>query len=253
MRILNLPASGSLLVITDLHGNSKDFKKYENIWNKYLDKGNHVLLTGDLIHCYDSSLDHSVEILESVMVYCENKNFHYLLGNHECSHITGKSIYKGESNQKKDFEELLKVKFGYFWVDKLDEYVDFFKTLPFAVITTNGVLISHAGPPLGSVYLGELETITDHDYKHNEVLDGLLWRRTYEFNQDDLDLFLKINECEYHVAGHSPVDGYQVNYGKQLVISSSFSCFKKAYLELDLEKNIKSIDDLVRMVRFLDE
>lgn len=252
MRILNLPANGSLLVITDLHGNGKDFRKYENIWNPHLDNGNHVLLTGDLIHCYNSSQDRSVEILESVMNYCEDENFHYLLGNHECCHITGKPIYKGESNQKKDFEEILKVKFGYRWVDKLDEYVDFFKTLPFAAKTGNGVLISHAGPPIHSVYLGDLETITDQDYQHDDLLDGLLWRRDYEFKQDDLELFLEINECKYHVVGHTPVDGYQVNYSKQLVISSSFSCVRKAYLELDLEKNITSMDQLVEMVRFLE-
>ncbi|WP_321421361.1 metallophosphoesterase [uncultured Methanobacterium sp.] len=252
-RILNLPASGILLVITDLHGNGEDFKKYENIWKNHLEDGNQIILTGDLIHCSNSSKDRSVEILKAVQDYSEYENFHLLLGNHEWCHIVDAPVYKGESNQKKDFEELLKLKFGYRWVEKLEEYVEFFKTLPFAAKTGNGVLISHSGPPIDSVYLGDLENITEQCYHHNDMLDGLLWKRDYEFNQEDLEFFLKRNNCKYHIIGHTPVDGYQVNYGKQLVISSSFGCVRKAYLELDLEKNLENMDELVKMVQFLDE
>lgn len=252
MRILKLPASGILLVITDLHGNYKDFKKYENIWNQFLDNGNHVILTGDVIHAYNSSIDYSVDILESLMEYCEYDQFHLLLGNHEWCHIVEKSVYKGIKNQNEDFEELLKLKFGYRWVEHLDMYVDFFKTLPFAAKTSNGVLISHSGPTIHSTYLGDLENISENGYD-NDMLHDLLWKRDYEFYEADLDLFLESNKCKYHVVGHTPVDGYQVNYGRQLVLSSSLGCVRKAYLELDLEKEIKNIDQLVGMVRFLDE
>jgi hypothetical protein len=252
-RILKLPANGSLLVITDLHGNGKDFKKYENIWNKSLYNGNHVILTGDVIHAYNSSIDYSVEILESVMEYCEDENFHLLLGNHEWCHIVDEPVYKGLFNQKEDFEELLKLKFGYRWVEKLDEYVDFFKTLPFAAKTNNGILISHAGPPKDLPNLEKLENLATDDYLYSDKLNGLLWRREHQFHSKDLELFLKHNSCKYHVVGHTPVDGYQVNYGKQLVISSSFSCVRKAYLEVDLEKKIENMDELVGMVCFLDE
>lgn len=51
--------------------------------------------------------------------------------------------------------------------------------------------------------------------------------------------------------GHTPVNGVELN-GNQLVVSSSFSLGKKAYVELDLEEEINNGHDLCRMVKFLD-
>lgn len=251
-RILNLPAQGKALIITDLHGNWEDYQKYQKKWDKYLEEDNFVIITGDIVHNTSPEKDGSVEMLESVQEYCQLDNFHLLLGNHESCHITGKHIYKGISDQKKDFEELLKLKFGYKWVEKLDEYVEFFKRLPFAVKTRNGVIISHGGPPLDSVNLEELETVNNEDYLLNEKLKGLLWRREFECTQKELEQFLKLNQAKFHVVGHTPVDGFQVNYKKQLILSSSYSRGRKAYLEMDLEKELNNMKKLTEMIKILE-
>lgn len=44
-------------------------------------------------------------------------------------------------------DELLKNKFPDEWKLKLEEYTNFFKKLPVAAKTDNGVFISHSGPP----------------------------------------------------------------------------------------------------------
>ncbi|OPX57337.1 MAG: Calcineurin-like phosphoesterase [Methanobacterium sp. PtaB.Bin024] len=251
-RIINLPPQGKALIITDLHGNLEDYQKYQKLWDHYLEEGHNIVLTGDLIHSTSPEKDGSVDMLESVMDYCQCENFHFLLGNHECCHIIGKHIYKGLSNQKEDFEEQLKIKFGYRWVEKLDEYVEFFKTLPFAVKTCNGVIISHGGPPQDFTSLEELECVTEDDYIFNEKLTGLLWRREFQYTEDELELFLEHNQSRFHVVGHSPVDGFKVSYDKQLILSSSYSRGRKAYLELDLEIKLEKMSNLTKLIRLLE-
>jgi serine/threonine-protein phosphatase PP1 catalytic subunit len=52
------------------------------------------------------------------------------------------------------------------------------------------------------------------------------------------------------IVGHTPVDGYKL-YGNQLIISSSYTKGRKAYVELDLKKDISNGGDLKKMVRYL--
>lgn len=41
-----------------------------------------------------------------------------------------------------------------------------------------------------------------------------------------------------------------VQNNRQLIVSSSYSLGKKAYVELNLENEIKILDDLMKMVRY---
>jgi serine/threonine-protein phosphatase PP1 catalytic subunit len=252
IKILKLPPRGKALIITDLHGNKRDFLYYESLWKKYLKKGHQVILTGDLIHSLNPEYDYSIEMLDSVQKYCEDDNFHLLLGNHEWCHISEENIYKSGINQKKGFEELLYDRFGDEWERELKNYIKFFQKLPLAAKTNNQIIISHAGPPKDFTDLDELKNPSYQDYLHKEKLLGLLWPRMDDFKRRNLELFLEYNDACFHVVGHTPVNGYQVIYDRQLIISSSMSEGRKAYLELDLEMEIKHIDELVGMVRLLD-
>jgi serine/threonine-protein phosphatase PP1 catalytic subunit len=53
------------------------------------------------------------------------------------------------------------------------------------------------------------------------------------------------------IVGHTPVNGVKLLYGKQLVVSSSYSQGKKEYILLDLEKKIKDARDILKMVKQL--
>ena len=78
----------------------------------------------------------------------------------------------------------------------------------------------------------------------------MLWDRNYALSRNYLDPFLKKFGCKTSIVGHTPVDGVELN-GNQQVVSSSFGMGKKAYVELDLEKEIKNGGDLKKMVRYL--
>ncbi|MGC9517544.1 MAG: metallophosphoesterase [Methanomicrobiales archaeon] len=249
---MELPKKGFAIIITDIHGNLTDYNKFINIWENFEGKDNHLIITGDFIHGVGRENDQSVKVLESVKSNFENySNFHALLGNHEWSVISDVAVYKGGENLSHNFEILLKQRFQDKWKVKLEEYINFFKQLPLAVKTDNKVFISHGGPSKLVKNLQDIINLTDEGYS-NERLRELLWNRYGDYDKKDIDLFLKNVGCNAMIVGHTPVDGAKLIGKNQLVVSSSFSRGKKAYVELDLEKKIKNAKDIKKMVRYLN-
>ena len=251
-KLIELPKHGKAIVVTDLHGNLNDYKRYMGIWEKCRDDNTHFILTGDFIHAMGRKEDRSIEILESVKQNWEKfEDFHPLLGNHEWSTISRVSVFKGGINQSLTFDELLKERFGENWKMKLEEYQDFFKKLPIAVKTDNKVFISHAGPSQHLKSENDIKNISDNDYSGNLVLYDMLWNRNMECSRNYLDPFLRYLNCNVSIVGHTPVNGFEL-HGNQLVVSSSFGFGKKAYVELNLENDVNNGVDLLNMVKSLD-
>jgi Icc-related predicted phosphoesterase len=248
--VINLPRQGVALIVTDLHGNIEDFGKVMEIWDDLPSKYKHLILTGDFIHAMGREDDNSLEILEAVSLDCKKyENFHLLLGNHEWATITHFSLYKGGVNQSLTFEKLLKDRFGVEWKKKLEEYTYFFKELPIAVKTDNNVFISHAGPPKNIKSFNDIKNLTEKGYTDNPILFELLWNRYDDYSKDDVDKFLETVGCKAMIVGHTPVKGSKL-IRNQLIVSSSYSKGKKAYVELDLEKEIRGGRDLKKMVKY---
>jgi Icc-related predicted phosphoesterase len=250
-KLIELPLKGKALIITDLHGNLEDFERYMEIWKEFNNKNNHLILTGDFIHsCYE--IDGSLEIIDSVKKnYEREKNFHVLLGNHEWAQIIDESVYKGGLNQTRDFQNLIYNKYEDQADKKLESYKKFFKTLAIAIKTDNKVLISHAGPSPHLKSEDDIKNISENDYSRNCVLYEMVWNRNMECSRNYLDPFLKHFNCNASIVGHTPVNGVEL-HGNQLIVSSSFGMGRKAYVELDLEEEINTGRDLLKMVKYLD-
>lgn len=248
--LCELDSDDKLIVVTDIHGNLNDFRRYLELWNR---EGGSILFTGDLIHSLDEAgSDGSIEILETAMEFIKSPRFFVLLGNHEWSHIINKCIGKTYVNQSEKFIEAMRARFQDGWSEKLDEYVEFFRGLPIALKTVNGVFISHAGPPSN---VNSLQDIKDAagDGHDRSILRGLLWNRPRkDYLTEDVDNFLMNTGCKAMIVGHTPVDGVEIFSERQLIMSSSFSLGKKAYLVLDLHKEINDAWDLMKYVRYLD-
>lgn len=250
--LIELPKKGKALIITDLHGNLSDFNKLMDIWENFDGEiDNHLVITGDFIHAMGRADDNSVELMEEVKYRFDNdKNFHVLLGNHEWSVISKMTIYKSGADLNFNFEELLKERFSSRWEQKLNEYIEFFKKLPLAVKTKNKVFISHAGPPKNLKNIEKIINISKNGFVNNSLLFELLWNRSGDYDKKDLETFLKTVGCNAMIVGHTPVKGVKIVYKNQLIVSSSFSAGKKAYVELNLEKEIKNAKDIQKMVKF---
>jgi serine/threonine-protein phosphatase PP1 catalytic subunit len=251
-KLIELPLKGRAMIVTDIHGNAQDFYRYMDLWEEFQSEENHFILTGDFIH-NTKNPDGSLEIIELVKKHYEQEeNFHALLGNHEWAQLTGTSIFKAGYNQNYDFLNLVELKYGYLADDKLHSYFNLFRKLAIAVRTENQVLISHAGPAKTLKSPHEIKNIDKDDYKDNQVLYEMLWERNYSLSRNYLDPFLEKFGCKTSIVGHTPVDGVELN-GNQLVVSSSFARGKKAYVELDLEKKINNGQELLKMVKYIDE
>ena len=250
--IFEVASQGRMMVITDIHGNLEDFKRYESIFKGCLDQLK-VVITGDFIHELDNNYDGSVEVLERVKCYYHQyPNFHVLLGNHEWAHLADEPAYKMGVDQKRAFESYLRERFGGKWGSEFRSYLEFFRELPVAIKTGNGVIISHAGPYSHFKNQEELRNITLAGYRGNKPLEKMMLNRPGNYSKEDLERFLELVGCKVMVAGHTIVDGVDTVYGKQMILSSSLSSGRKAYLELDLEAEINDVEDLIPMVRWLE-
>lgn len=253
-KLVELPRKGKAIIITDIHGNLTDFKRFIHIWDEFDYEDNHLIFTGDFIHAMGMENDKSIEILEYIKFLYENfPNIHILLGNHEWATISQKPVFKAGINQTFNFDTLLLKKFGEnLCREKMEEYIEFFKKLPIAVRTDNKIFISHAGPPTNIKSLDEIKNITDDGFNSdNTQLFQMLWNRQDNISKGDLNSFLDTVDCNMMIVGHTPVDGIKLLYKKLLIVSSSYGKGKKAYVELDLEKDIKRSKDLLKMVKYL--
>ncbi|MFZ2216678.1 MAG: metallophosphoesterase family protein [Methanothermobacter tenebrarum] len=247
--LIEIGSNENLLVVTDIHGNFTDFKIYLRIWEEDHGRESPIVFTGDFIHSMGYE-DGSIEILETLIAYYRRyKNFYLLLGNHEWSHITGIDVFKGGINQSLEFEMLLKEKFGDKWIEKFESYKRFFKELPFAIRTKNRVFISHAGPSKHIKGLDDIIRIKEDGYQSPAVYE-MLWNRYGSYLEKDIDEFLDRVKCNAMIVGHTPVDGFQI-IGNQIILSSSYSAGRKAYINLDIKKRIESAQDLIPMIEFI--
>jgi len=251
--LLELPRKGKAMIVTDIHGNLNDFNKYVDIWKDFQDKDHHIVITGDFIHAIGIEDDKSDEIINISKKYLKkSQNFHLLLGNHEWSIITRMVLFKGGKNITETFENKLKQKFGDAWKKKYMECSIFLQSLPIAVRTENKIFISHSGPAKDINSIKDIIQIAESGYLNNTLLYEILWNRYGDYQKKDLDSFLNKIDCNAMIVGHTPVDGYKLIEKKLLILSSSYSKGKKAYIELNLEENIKNGTDLVKMIRFIE-
>lgn len=250
---MDLPNHGRLIVVTDLHGNLKDYNHYLNLWDE-TDKDFHIIFTGDLIHGIDEKTDGSVEILDDVMAKSEEfSNFHTLLGNHEWAHIMNMEIYKNNQPLLLGFKNVISYKKGLI-EPYLTNYVKFFKTMPYFVKTENGLFISHSGPSDKVKSIENFNKIFESDYS-GPILDDFLWNRynaVTDYTKGDVDRFLDVVGSKVMIVGHCPVESYKV-FGKQIIMSSSFATKVKTYLDIDLAMEITDIKDVQKQLKFIIE
>lgn len=249
--LVTVEPGGKLIIITDLHGKFYLFKKIIDQADvvKSLSRGDYLIVAGDFIHA-SGEKDGSVEILE-MLIYLKNRfenNVFLLLGNHEWSHIAGKPVFKGSVNQTAEFVKLLENHYGLKAEAKLKEFVSLFESLPIAA-RIGSLLISHAAPDLRVTSMDDFRY-----YNPRKILSPadkfypLLWARPKSFStaaedspyiDEDVELFLGRLGLSVSVVGHTPVDKF-CKIGKQLIVNS----LDGAYLDIDLTKKYKSVEDL---------
>jgi hypothetical protein len=164
--IVDLPA-GIAFVVTDLHGDWQAYTRYRDQFLSLYDQqqADYFILLGDLIHSYgpqeeDASLPMVQDVIRLQGELGADRVI-MLLGNHELPHIYGITLSKGDLMFTPRFE----------WAmgEERADILAFFKSLPFVIRTSGGVMLTHAGATASHATPKSAEFIAGFD--HQTLLD----------------------------------------------------------------------------------
>ena len=201
-------SQGIACVVTDLHGQWEPYTRYRDHFLALHEQGeaDSLIFLGDVIHGYGPpEEDASLSILWDIMqlqAELGSRTVILLLGNHELPHIYGVTLAKGEINFTARFEHALG--------EYREPVIAFLKSLPFAVRTAGGVMMTHAGAAPGTATPEAAQRLLD--FSHQALLeeaDRLLAQQEAEKLIRDA-LGLDPGEYEemarYHLAVSGPND-----------------------------------------------
>lgn len=269
-KVIRFPASGRLILSTDLHGNLPDFQRVAAAFRQALEDTDgeaFLLLSGDLVHgpCYtrqqwpehlgDFYIDQTVELVDEFMALQREHagRVFALIGNHEHSHIGGPHTRKFHKSPSET--EFLEAALG---PKKTARYKELFRTLPIGAIAGKGIVVTHGAPRVLSASFAEVCSVeySGHEGKSIRdmisvpVLGEMFWCRSA--GSLVVRRFLERIELDGQrnwivLYGHDPVrKGYLREGDEQLCFSTSFGLKneKKVYLDLDLTREYRTVRQL---------
>jgi hypothetical protein len=259
-----LPARGTLLVSTDIHGNGEDFRRLRAIFDetRARDPDTHWLILGDIVHApnerarreapalYDYD-DESGAIVRGVheLVRAHPSHVFFVLGNHDYGHIGGFRTNKFYDDEVSHLESILD-----------DETRGMLRAVCteslIAAVAPCGAFFAHGSPDATLRALSDLDRIAlprdpkDPDIAyHSDVLRTFL--TSYGQPRAVTERLLATvsaagTEVRMVIHGHDrSEDGWFVEGGNQLC-----PCIfgapreKKRYVRLDLAARYASVDAL---------
>jgi hypothetical protein len=255
-RLLSLPATGTLLAVTDLHGNLADYRAVEHRF-RALGPGAHLLFCGDLVHgpavprhrwpehLGSFYADRTPELLTAARRLAEEfpGRVHFLLGNHEHAHLGGPRLSKFHDDEA----AALEARYGDFAAVR-----GWLSTWALAAVApAAGIAFTHGAPHARISGPADLEAVDlrgnvdtpAHRMTAAGPLGALLWARTT--TPERARAFLRALHPDARVAvfGHDVVrEGHWIEHEPLLCVSTSFGCHDgdKLYLEWDLSRAAKS-------------
>ena len=272
-RIAWIEGPGTVFVVSDLHGNLRDFLRIVSLFEQ--EEGACLLFLGDLFHgpyltrqqwapytdvlndfYYDQSAGLFRCFIQLMKMYPDRVRA--ILGNHEHAHVGGPRVAKFTSDEAYTFESHLDVQERMTLVQSIQNW-------PWIVASRCGVSFTHGAPP--GIAFDHQRLIRESLYVANPqewsrpgqaVLSELLWKRsaTREVVEQFLSHLNQIVETEQrvNVFGHEPnPGGYLIIHEALFNLSSSFAMRRvdKTYLKLNLTTSYQNAQHLEEQIHSL--
>ena len=223
---LNLQEIEDVLVVGDLHGHVENFRKLLDFADLGRNTKRHFVVQ-ELIHPPEGnpeSLDQSHRLVDLVAaVKClYPTRVHYLLGNHELSQWTDRTIAKGDADLNRLFRKGVRTSYGPHADDIYDAYKWIFRVIPAAVRLPNRVFLAHTCPGMKrlgdwSLLALEKESLVESDVELGGPLHAAVWGR--DTAPATLKKYLQMVDADLLVSGHIPCeDGHAVPNPQQLIL-----------------------------------
>ncbi|HEY3451667.1 MAG TPA: metallophosphoesterase [Myxococcales bacterium] len=267
-RFAVLPAEGTLLVSGDLHGNGGDWRalvrRFEEERMRSPRQETHWVLLGDAVHGPDEEArrrepelydypDESWPIVDELSQL--QRQFpgliHYVLGNHDFSHVGGPRTAKFHADEAAHLESMLRV-------EERERLRSFFSRALLAAVAPCGVLLTHGSPDAGWTSLDALDWIglPPEREEHWRLLHSLLtsYGQPREVTERLLEVVRgSVPGVRMVVHGHDrDPAGFFTEGGNQLcLVLFGAPRAQKRYLRLDLGARYAGVEDLHEGVEIL--
>lgn len=207
-RLVILPARGTLLVSTDLHGNLDDLKALQGHFERL--QGNavpaHWVLLGDLVHGPDDAAraarpelygfpDDSPAVVELVagLLAAWPGQVHLLLGNHDYGHAGGPPTSKFHPNEVAYLESRMSP-------SERGRMCAMFQSAALLAIAPCGVLLAHGSPDASLIDVHQVALLHLDNRLNSRHGQWLLTSLLTSYGQPD-PVTCQVLECAGHSAG----------------------------------------------------
>ena len=222
--------ASDLFVVGDLHGNIPAMRRVLETAKLAVNPKRHLVLQ-ELIHgpwMYpEEKGDRSHQLVDLVCALkCEFPDrVHLILGNHELSELTARSIGKNGVALNALFLQGVTTAYGSKAGEVYAAYLNLFGALPLAVRTPNRVFLCHSIPD--ALELDSFDpdvfgrdTWEPGDTKRHGSVYALTWGR--DTTQTTLDRFADIVDADWFITGHQPCEqGFRQPNSRQIIIDGT--------------------------------
>lgn len=228
--IVELTAAKDVLVLGDLHGHVHVLARVLKIADLDRNKQRHLVLQ-EVVHDTrinpDSDLDRSHRLVDLVAALkCQYPDrVHMLLGNHELSELTGRSIGKKGVFLNALFRDGVVANYGLMTDTVIEAYKELFAALPLAIRTPNRVFLSHTIPHGRDLDAFDPEVLRSRAWTREAMARGgtvytMTWGR--DTTPETADRFAALVDADWFINGHQPCEqGHRVGNHRQLIIDGT--------------------------------
>lgn len=222
--------ASDIMVVGDLHGNVPAFRHLLEVAALGKNPKRHLVLQ-ELVHgtrMYPGEKgDRSHQLVDLVCALkCQYPDrVHLILGNHELSELTGRSIGKNGVALNALFRQGVDTAYGSHSQAIYDAYLELFAALPLVVRTPNRVLLCHTIPDsieLDDLDLSalELDTWPPEAMKRHGAIYVMTWGR--DTDPETIDRFATMIDADWFITGHQPCDdGFRQANHRQIIIDGT--------------------------------
>lgn len=227
--IITLDAAEEVLVVGDLHGNLPAFRLVLTAADLARQTGRHLVLQ-ELVHGpheYPGGGDKSHQLVDLVCALkCQYPDrVHLILGNHELSELTGRSIGKNGVFLNALFRQGVETAYGASAASIYQAYQQLFAALPVAVRTPNRVFLCHTIPNGTDLDRLDLEILRAGLWPPESLCRGgtiysLTWGR--DTQPETADRFAELVDADLFITGHQPChEGFRQANHRQIIIDGT--------------------------------